>query len=133
MRSRQAPIGVQGAGIRLIRLTVVAVGLIASLALAACGNPAAPQGNYGNIAGIITSSSGQPIAGATITVDYGPYATSGPDGKYLVPGVPITTPTVPAVINVKAPPGYQNPAPRMDVQVQAGQTTQNINFVLTPA
>ena len=114
--------------------TIIAVAAAAcTLALAACNTPNVPPGNYGSVAGTISSASGQPLAGAVVTADYGTSSASGPDGKYMVPGVPISSPSSPAHIEVTTvPAGYSKPAPRDDVQVVAGQTTQNVNFVLQP-
>lgn len=101
--------------------------------LVACSNPAAPQGNYGSISGIVKSTSGQPIANALVTVDNGPNTTSKPDGTYLLTNAPVTSPLSPDIVSVKAPAGYQDPPPQTNVQVTAGQTTPNINFTLSPA
>ena len=115
-----------------MRTTIAIATLAAALALGACNTPLIPPGNYGTITGTVTSSSGQPIAGVVVQVDYGPSGTSGADGKYSVSNVPISTPTSPAHVAVtSAPSGYRLPSPRDDVQVQAGQTTANINFVLS--
>lgn len=108
----------------------IVAAVIASL-LSACGNPAAPQGNYGTITGKITSNSGRPVAGATITVDYSITATSKADGTYTVPTVPVTTPAAPAIVQVTAQ-GYQSPAPRSDVQVQSGASVV-VDFTLAPS
>lgn len=111
------------------------VATLAMLALAACNNPAAPQGNYGNIAGTVTSASGQPLAGVVIQVDAVMRSQpTGPDGKYTVQGVPVTNPGAPALVEVvTVPAGYQRPPARTDVQVQAGQTTSGIDFRLAPS
>jgi len=116
-----------------MRITFAAVVIAAALALQACNSPAIPPGNYGSVAGTVTSTSGQPIAGATVQVDFGPSNVSGPDGKYTVNNVPITSASSPAHVEVTiVPSGYRRPSPRDDVQVVAGQTTQNVNFVLQP-
>ena len=117
-----------------MRITFAAAVIAAALALEACNSPAIPPGNYGSISGTISSTSGQPIAGATVQVDYVQLmGVSGPDGKYAVSGVPITSVSSPAHVEVTiVPSGYRKPPPRDDVQVIAGQTTQNVNFVLQP-
>jgi hypothetical protein len=109
-------------------------GVALAVLLAACNSSAVPQGNYGNIAGTITSTSGQPIAGAVVQVDYGPVSNpTGSDGKYTVQGVPVSPATSPAHVAVTTvPPGYQAPPPLDNVIVQVGQTTPNVNFVLSP-
>jgi hypothetical protein len=117
-----------------MRITIAIAAIAAALALGACNSPSIPPGNYGTIAGTIMSTSGQPIAGVTVLVDYSlPSNITGPDGKYMVGSVPITTAGAPAHVEVRdVPNGFRKPPPRDDVQVQAGQTTQNVNFVLQP-
>ena len=118
-----------------MRITFAAAAIAAALALGACNSPAIPPGNYGSVAGTITNTSGQPIAGAAVTVDYTLPSTgiTGPDGKYVVNGVPVHPSSAPAHVEVTTvPSGYRKPAARDDVQVVAGQTTQNVNFVLQP-
>lgn len=114
-----------------MRTIIAAVAIAAALALSACNSPTIPPGNYGSIAGTITDTSGHPLAGAVVTADYGPSDTSGPDGKYTIKGVPVHPATSPAHVAVTPPSGYRAPPPRDDVVVVAGQTTQNINFVLS--
>lgn len=114
-----------------MRITFPAAAIAAALTLQACNSPAIPPGNYGSVAGTITSSSGQPVAGVVVQVDFGPAGTSGPDGKYIVNTVPVSSSGAPAHVEVTSvPTGYRKPAPREDVQVVAGQTTQNVNFTL---
>jgi Carboxypeptidase regulatory-like domain len=115
---------------RISLAAVLAAAVVAS-ALSACSNPAAPQGNYGTITGKIMSTSGRPVVGATITVDYSITATSKADGTYTVQTVPVTTPSAPAIVQVTAQ-GYQTPPPRSDVQVQSGASVQ-VNFTLNPS
>ncbi len=103
--------------------------VLCSLLLTACNNPAGPPGQYGIIKGTITSSSGQPVAGATILVDYTENATSKTDGTYEVDNVPQAPSTAPAIVQVSAN-GYQSQM-RSDVIVQVGQTTV-VNFTLSP-
>jgi hypothetical protein len=117
-----------------MRIAFAAATVTAMLVLAACNSPAIPPGNYGAVAGTTTSTSGQPLAGVTIMVDFTlPSNVTGPDGKYLVSNVPITSSSSPAHVEVSsAPSGYRKPPARDDVQVVAGQTTQNVNFTLQP-
>jgi hypothetical protein len=116
-----------------MRIIFAAAAIAAVFALQACNSPAIPPGNYGSVAGTITNTSGQPLAGATVQVDFGPSGTSGPDGKYIVNTVPVHPPGTPAHVEVATvPTGYRKPPPRDDVQVVAGQTTPNVNFVLQP-
>lgn len=117
-----------------MRIAFAAAALAVTLALQACNSPAIPPGNYGSVAGTVTNTSGQPIAGVIVQVDYAlPSNVTGPDGKYMVNNVPITSSSSPAHVEVTTvPSGYRKPAARDDVQVVAGQTTQNVNFVLQP-
>jgi hypothetical protein len=116
----------------MMRLTIAAAVIAAAFALSACTNPAAPQGNYGTIAGTITSTAGQPVAGVILVIDYTISVTTGPDGKYSFTSVPLAPPGAPARVEVTTvPSGYQVPPPRTDVQVQVNQTTV-VNFVLSP-
>jgi hypothetical protein len=119
----------------MFRLAISATALFAAASLWACSNPNAPPGNYGSVAGKVTNSSGQPVAGVIVEADYGPTsAPSAADGSYTINYVPVTDPLSPATVAVKSvPSGYGIPAPQTNVQVQSGQTTQGINFVLPPA
>jgi len=114
----------------MIRFSLIAAAVVAAVFLSACSNPAGPAGQYGSIKGTITSTSGQPIAGARITVDLTLTATSNADGTYQVNNVPQATTTVPAIVEVTAN-GFQ-PQRRTDVIVQVGQPTV-VNFTLAPA
>jgi hypothetical protein len=116
-----------------MRITVAAAAIAVALTLQACNSPAIPPGNYGSVAGTVTNASGQPVAGVVVQVDFGTTGTSGPDGKYIVNTVPVSPSGATAHVAVTiVPSGYRAPPPRDDVQVVAGQTTQNINFVLQP-
>jgi len=58
--------------------------------LAACNNAIPPQQNYATIMGVVTDgTTGQPIAGATVTVDSVLTATTGSDGSYTIANVPV--------------------------------------------
>lgn len=110
---------------------LVAVAMAALVA--ACQNPANPPGNYGTITGKVTTTSGQPVAGVTVTVDNGPYATTGADGAYTITTVPVTDALSPDIVAITSvPSGFAIPPPRNNIQVTAGQTTTGINFTLTP-
>jgi hypothetical protein len=71
-----------------VRLAVVLA--IAALGLAAC-NPAIPaQQNYATIYGVVTNgTTGQPLSGATVTVDSVLSATTANDGSFTIGDVPI--------------------------------------------
>ena len=116
-----------------MRITFAAAAIAAALVLQACNSPAIPPGNYGSVAGTTTNTSGQPVAGVVVRVDYGTTGTSGPDGKYIVNTVPVSPSGATAHVEVlTVPSGYRIPPARDDVQVVAGQTTQNVNFTLQP-
>jgi uncharacterized membrane protein len=62
----------------------------ALLVLAACNSAVPPQQNYATISGIVTDgASGQPLGGATVTVDSVLSATTGSDGSYTIANIPI--------------------------------------------
>ena len=103
---------------RLIRLAAVA----AMLAAGCGGNPAAPQGNYGTIVGVVKNTSGQPVAGATITADSVLTAQTGTDGKYTIQIVPIDSPTSHTAVTCHAT-GYRDPNPD-EVVVTAGKQVE---------
>lgn len=113
----------------MIRISLAAATVAIALALGACGNPAGPAGQYGTIKGTITSTSGQPIGGAQILIDYSIPTTSKTDGTYEYTNVPVAPSAAPAVVAVNAQ-GYQ-PATRSDIVVQVGQTTV-VDFRLSP-
>lgn len=110
----------------------VLLGIVSIIvSLAACTNPAAPPGNYGSISGKITSTSGQPLAGANVVVDNGPSGTSAADGTYNIAYVPVTDALSPDTVSVTPPAGYAAPSPRTNVQVAAGKTTTGVDFTLS--
>jgi hypothetical protein len=100
------------------------------LALTSCGNPAAPQGNYGTIFGVVKSTGGQPIAGAVVTADTViASAPTGPDGKYTIQTVPVDSPTTTTSVTCAAA-GFQTP-PAQSVTVTSGKQIE-ADFTLTP-
>lgn len=69
------------------------VGVLAIVVLAVLASPLSAQS--GSLQGRVTDSAGAAIAGATVTVDRsGLSTTSGPDGRYLLRGVPTGSRTV---------------------------------------
>jgi|SRR5215472_2594186 len=105
--------------------------LVVSLALAGCGgNPAAPQGNYGTIMGVVKSSSGQPIVGAAVTADFVVTTHTDANGKYTLQQVPIDSSTTTTDVSCSAT-GYQNP-PDQHVSVSAGKQYE-VDFTLSPS
>ena len=112
----------------MTRLSFFAALASCALILAACGNPAGPQGQYGIVKGTITQAAGQPIASAQIVIDFTINVTSKADGTYEYDFVPVAPASAPATISVSAP-GYQ-PQSRNDVVVPVGQTVV-VNFTLS--
>jgi hypothetical protein len=116
---------------RIVGPGVLVAALAASLALAGCnGNPAAPQGNYGTIMGVVKSSSGQPIANATVTADFVVSTHTDANGKYTLQQVPIDSSTTTTDVSCSAT-GYQNP-PDQHVSVSAGKQYE-VDFTLSPS
>jgi hypothetical protein len=61
-----------------------------ALTLAACGPGVPPQQNYATIYGTVyDGTTGQPLAGATVTVDSVLTATTAADGTFTIPDVPL--------------------------------------------
>jgi hypothetical protein len=73
--------------------------------VAGCGGPQIPPAqNYGTITGrAFDSSSNQPVAGVVVTVDTILIATTGSDGSYRIPNIPLGSYSLFAT----APQGYQ--------------------------
>lgn len=71
--------------------------------LVGCSPPVPPTQNYATIYGVVyDGATGQALAGATVTVDSVLTATSGADGSYTIPNVPLGPFTV-----VESANGYQ--------------------------
>lgn len=67
-----------------------AAALAVVVALAACTPAIPPQQNYATISGVITDgTSGQPLAGATVTIDSVLSVTTGPDGTFSIANIPV--------------------------------------------
>jgi hypothetical protein len=98
-----------------------AAAVAALFALGCGGNPAAPQGNYGTIVGVVKSSSG-PVAGATVIAAQVLKAQTAADGKYTIQIVPIDSPTSHTTVTCHAA-GYQDPTPDQ-VVVTAGKQVE---------
>ncbi len=63
---------------------------VAIAVLTACSDAIPPQQNYATIAGVVTDgTTGQPLAGATVTIDSVLTVTSGTDGSYTIANVPV--------------------------------------------
>lgn len=106
----------------------VAAVLVAA-ALFGCGSPAVPQGNYGTVVGVVKSSSGQPVAGATITADSVLTAVTGSDGHYTIQTVPVDSPSTSTTVTCQAS-GFASP-PAQTVTVAAGKQVE-ADFTLSP-
>jgi len=62
----------------------------AIVVLTACSNPIPPQQNYATITGVVTDgTTGQPLAGATVTIDSVLTVTTGSDGTYTIANIPV--------------------------------------------
>lgn len=74
-----------------VRSVPLAVGAaIVALTFAACNAAVPPQQNYATVYGtVIDGTTGQPLAGATVTVDSVLSATTGSDGTFTIANVPI--------------------------------------------
>jgi hypothetical protein len=104
---------------------VFATASIAALALAACGPPTT-QGDYGAIAGVVSSSAG-PVAGAQVCVAVVDCATSAADGTYKISTVPGDPTGVMETVTANAT-GYQPFSTQ--VHIASGQQTPlNITLV----
>lgn len=63
---------------------------VAIAVLTACGSAIPPQQNYATITGLVTDgTTGQPLAGATVTIDSVLTITTGSDGTYTIANIPI--------------------------------------------
>ena len=108
-----------------------AFALAAALVVAGCNNnPAAPKGNYGTITGVVKSSSGQPVAKATVTADFVITAHTDASGKYTLQQVPVDSTTTTTTVSCSAS-GYQNP-PDQHVTVSSGKQYE-VDFTLSPS
>jgi hypothetical protein len=89
--------------------------------LAACGGPQIPPSqNYPTIRGrAFDSATNQPVAGVGVTVSTILTATTGADGTYRIPNVPIGSYT----LIVSPPRGYTAPPqPQYNGSVASGET-----------
>jgi hypothetical protein len=67
-----------------------AAALAVIAALVACTPAIPPQQNYATISGVVTDgTTGQPLAGATVTVDSVLTATTGSDGTFSIANIPV--------------------------------------------
>lgn len=107
------------------------LGLVAAIAIAGCAGQALPTGNYGTVHGIVKSTSGAAIAGATITIDTVLTATTDSNGAYTITTVPADDANTTTAVYCTAPSGYVSPSAPLSIKVVAGQTTE-ADFTLRP-
>lgn len=105
---------------------LLAAALAAALSAAACAQPNAPTGNYGSVAGVVSSSAG-PIAGARVCVAVVDCAVTASDGTYKIATVPADPAGVTETVTATAS-GYQDFSGQ--VHITAGQQTPfNITLI----
>ena len=114
----------------MIRFIACGAIAVAVLLATGCNNPGAPQGNYGTIFGKVTSTSGQPIANATVVIDGVINTPTLADGTYSYSNVPLTDPLSPATVQAQAS-GYQTSSTR-SVQCQTAGCKTEVDFTLSP-
>ena len=72
-----------------MRAAVLVAGLVA-LTLVACTPAIPPQQNYATVSGIVyDGTTGQPLVGASVTIDSVLTTTTGSDGTFMIANVPI--------------------------------------------
>jgi hypothetical protein len=97
----------------------------AALALTGCPGQNAPQGSYGSVAGVVSSSAG-PIAGASVCIFVVECVTTAADGSYKLS----TVPADPAGINETITASAANyTSASQQVHIAIGQQTP-ANFTL---
>jgi len=102
--------------------------LMAALAVFGCGSQAVPKGDYGTVSGHVKSSSGQPISGATVTIDSVLTATTASDGSYSVGTVPADSADTNTMVQAAAH-GFTCPTQSTKVTSQASST---VDFICSP-
>ena len=102
--------------------------LAAVVCMAACNNQQTnPQGNYGTVQGIVTSSAG-PIAGAQVCIDVSLCANSAADGSYKISTIPADPVGTNEPITATAA-GYQNFSGQVHVTAGTTPTPYNITMI----
>lgn len=112
----------------------LATAIAACTALTSCGNPAGPvgQGNYGTIFGTVTSSSsGKPIAGATIVISVVVTLHTDANGLYRDTGVPLDSPGIDETVIASAT-GYQTQTKSVHVAAAGQQYEADFQLVGGP-
>lgn len=100
-----------------------AIAMAVIFTLAGCAGQALPKGDYGTVHGIVKSTSGAAVQGATITIDTVLTASTDASGSYTVPTVPADDANSSTAVYCNPPPGYVAPPPQ-SVKVVSGQTTE---------
>lgn len=105
---------------------LLAAACAAALSAAACGPQPTTTGDYGSVAGVVSSSAG-PIAGAQVCVAVVDCVTTAADGTYKIATVPGDPTGVMETITATAN-GYQNYSAQ--VHITSGQQAPfNITMV----
>ncbi len=100
----------------------------AALTLAGCPGQNAPQGDYGSVAGVVSSSSG-PIAGASVCIFVVECVTTAADGSYKITTVPSDPTGVNETITASAA-NYTSASQQVHIAV-GQQTPANFTLVHT--
>jgi uncharacterized membrane protein len=99
----------------------------ASLVLLGCGTGVPPVGNYATITGVVSdAATGQPIAGAVVTVSVEQSNVTGADGRYKLYPVP----TGPYTSISATAPNYQPYTNNAGGTLTPGQTLE-VNITMT--
>lgn len=107
-------------------LLLFAAALAAALSTAACAQPNNPTGDYGSVAGVVSSSAG-PIAGSRVCAALVVCSVTASDGTYKIATVPADPAGVTETITASAS-GYQDFSGQ--VHITAGQQTPfNITMI----
>ena len=109
-------------------MTRVRFAFLALVVLLTACNPALPPAqNYATVTGrVFDVATSAPVAGAVITVSTVLVATSGADGTYRIPNVPVGQNEV----QVQAPAGYTASPNQYPIAPQPGETV-TVNIPLT--
>jgi len=110
----------------MLRRSLLVAVCAAAISLAGCPNPAAPTGDYGSVAGVVSASTG-PLAGVKVCVAVVDCTVSAADGTFKISTVPADPTGVNETVTATAT-GYQDFSGQ--VHITAGQQTPfNITMV----
>jgi Carboxypeptidase regulatory-like domain len=108
---------------RRVRFALFALAVL----LTACNPALPPAQNYATVTGrVFDVATSAPVAGAVITVSTVLVATSGADGTYRIPNVPVGQNEV----QVRPPAGYTATPDQYPIAPQPGETVV-VNIPLT--